>query len=155
MEQVSARPNAVKEWLLSLLLMLLGAAIVWGVASRCQGNDVRDCHFLTFALGVFTIPLLSMLASWQGLAHRLARTLVATLLLLSAYYLFVGHQDHPWFVQPPASGCDGPCFGWYTFELDPPYVTLLIISAIAASLGVILYCCARGLAGLRRKGREA
>jgi len=144
-----------KEWLLSLPLLMVGPAILWGFASSCQGPGSRDCHFLIFALGALVIPLLSMGVSQQGLAQRLLRTLVAAVLMVAAYYLFVSYQDHPWFVQPPAAGCDGPCFGWYTFEFDPPYGSLFIISGLATSFGVLFYFGTQRLAGQCRRRRDS
>ena len=76
-------------------------------------------------------PMLFVFASQKD--KRANIFLALSLLGVNAgYLLFANYMNNPWFMDDP-NNCDGPCFGWYSFEksLIPNIIWLNIIFAIS------------------------
>ncbi len=134
-----------------LITVALGTAGVLAVANNCPPPGQRTCHFKAFTDAAFLFSFLLMLISYQALIRRLIHSSASAIYWLIAYAMFVSYQDHPWFAQAPLDGCDGPCFGWYTFENEPLYMPLFAISMIGLLLGLIAYCGIKGVLQLVRR----
>jgi hypothetical protein len=69
-----------------------------------------------FLLAMFLLPALGLL--WQS-ARVLERILRAGATFGGWWALcaaYVAYRNHPWFAGQETWSCDGPCFGWYSFE---------------------------------------
>jgi len=108
--------------------MLISVTIAVLVATKL--NPIIEDHRNYFAFVMFILPALTFLLCHGTLGKRIVRPVLAISYWLTFYVLFVDYQDRPWFSQEPMS-CDGPCFGWYTFENESIYTPLLVISAIS------------------------
>ena len=138
--------KVTKEWILFLFLLVIGTVLVLIAANKCHVLvDPRDCHFSAFAVASFLFPLFTTVVSRENIAPRLLRAFISAVYLVIAYNIFVGYQDHPWFAQAPPGGCDGPCFGWYTFEFTPPYTILFVLAGKAILIGSIIYALLKGV----------
>lgn len=134
-----------REWIVFLILTVLGTILALIATTKCNMSDPRDCHSWPFAAASFIFPLLMLVVSRESLIPRLTRAFASAVYWFIAYSVFVDYQHRPWFAQVLPGGCDGPCFGWYTFEFDPPYIVLLILSGIAILIGVGVYLSIRGV----------
>ena len=139
-----------KRWYLPLCLAL-GTGVALAIASCCPGPDMRDCHFEAFVGFGFALPCLLVWVSPGSFANRLANSVISAVYWLVVYAVFVGYQEHPWFAQPPEGGCDGPCFGWYTFEYNPPYALLLAVVLSSILLGSIVRLGFQSLVSILQK----
>ncbi|MFT4975639.1 MAG: hypothetical protein ACI8S6_001526 [Myxococcota bacterium] len=100
------------------------------------GDSSPEADASRFALGAALLPGLAALSGGVLQRTRLLWGVSAGLLWVGAYRAFVSYQNHPWLAGPETLTCDGPCFGWYTFEFSPPYLVLAVICGFSAAVGV-------------------
>jgi len=64
------------------------------------------------------LPMLWFLSEEQNRLNYILFILSIAALISIAYLLFVDYMNHPWFAGEDPFTCDGPCYGWYTFQRD-------------------------------------
>lgn len=72
---------------------------------------------------------------------KLSAALVGLFLIVLIFFSmneFWNYQDKPWFSPPETNTCDGPCYGWFSFENDPPWFGVIISGCISLMLGIIV-----------------
>ncbi len=149
MNQSASR--GTREWMAFTLLTLLATALVLAVSSA-NWRYAQGAHANLFAAASFSLPLVAMLFP-GSLPARLIRSAVSALYWPVVYYLFVSYQNHPWFAQMPPGGCDGPCWGWYTFEFEPPFAFMLVAAGLGLMAGITVYFTAHRFVH-RRTGEQ-
>jgi hypothetical protein len=50
---------------------------------------------------------------------------------------FWNYQDKPWFSPPETNTCDGKCYGWFSFENDPPWLKVIITGFVSLCVGIV------------------
>ncbi|MCH9739787.1 MAG: hypothetical protein K0U38_02960 [Epsilonproteobacteria bacterium] len=77
---------------------------------------------LEFNLYPYISALLPFLWYLSKQPHSLVSFTLFTLSLMitinMSYLLFVDYMNKPWFAGEDPFTCDGPCYGWYTFQRD-------------------------------------
>lgn len=109
-------------------------------------------YFLTASLiAVATVCLTS-----RTLTGHLVRGCVSLFAIAMLTELFWNYMDHPWFAGPETQTCDGPCFGWFSFENDSPTIIILLTGVPVTAASGILISAVRTLAtGMRQRLRRS
>jgi len=63
------------------------------------------------------LPIFIIVLGKNHLVKRILFALFIATLLMIGTGMWVDYQNKPWFVEQ-SFNCDGPCYGWYTFEND-------------------------------------
>lgn len=134
------------EWLLLIRLTLFYTFFLL-ISSI---STTRYTHVYLFAFAIALFPAVMVLLSRDRGLLRFVRGGITALYWPAFYWVFVDYHDKPWFVASDPLRCDGPCFGWYTFEFEPPYREFAILSMVSLGIGIVL---ALGLQFLRRSLR--
>lgn len=58
--------------------------------------------------------------------NRLKKGVLAWFIVSLGAGLFWNYKDKPWFSPPDPKTCDGPCYGWFSFENESPAIEILI-----------------------------
>ncbi|MBA3533549.1 MAG: hypothetical protein H0T73_16645 [Ardenticatenales bacterium] len=119
-------------WFLLLLSVLVGS--VWVLANT--EFTTKSHHIELFANAMSLTTLFTIICALDNLKERFARALASLIYWFSFFSLYGSYQDRPWFAQKPAGGCDGPSYGWYTFENPPMYDMLLTVWLFAVVIGI-------------------
>lgn len=82
-------------------------------------------------------PFLYCSLSKRSFIPALIRGIGITFIIIVAMELFWNYQDHPWF-EPPRVNCDGPCYGWFSFENPAPVWDILRIGVTGSIIGTVL-----------------
>lgn len=80
------------------------------------------------------LPASILIFSPKSPLKDLLFSLLVTFVLGVASLLWINYQNKPWFV-PQDWSCDGPCYGWYTFE-DNKEVMVIIHLGLSLSVGL-------------------
>lgn len=118
---------------LSLVLLFLG--IFFFVQGK---EDYVGFFYSATLLGPIGIPFLSK----ERLAKDARNIMIHILLFLTVAILFWNYMDHPWF-SPPMTDCDGPCYGWFSFENSLGAVPLFISSIIFGCISLGIKCISK------------
>jgi hypothetical protein len=117
-------------------LLLLAQAVAFALVSArlLTGGSPEDhvALFLAAACVAVAATAIAIRLPWRKSALAGA---ASALLWVAGYRALVSYLDHPWLAGPETNRCDGPCFGWYTFEFDPPYLLLVVVTFGTACLG--------------------
>lgn len=79
-----------------------------------------------FFMAAFCSLLLVTFTTKSIMSHTV-KSLFGLYIFASAAELYWSYMDHPWFAGPETGTCDGPCFGWFSFENDAPTMWILLL----------------------------
>jgi hypothetical protein len=65
-------------------------------------------------------------------------TLTLLIVINMEYLLFVDYMNKPWFAGEDPFTCDGPCYGWYTYEHNINFEIITNISLQVTSSLILL-----------------
>jgi hypothetical protein len=107
---------------------------------------------ISIALEFNLYPYLSLLTPFLWYITKQKHNIISFLLFIliliivinMEYLLFVDYMNKPWFAGEDPFTCDGPCYGWYTYEhnIDHEIITnigLLVGSSVMLLLANRLY----------------
>lgn len=123
-----------KTWYVWLAL-LISVSILLLLATQFT---VRKDHVYFFITTIALFPLFSLVLSRSYLRERLLRAIGSIGYWFAFYTLFLSYKNRPWFADG-SKDCDGPCFGWYSFENEPVYLELLVVAGVSLGLGLLIY----------------
>ena len=92
-----------------------------------------------FHLAMLLLPAIA--AIWpveKRAATRILRAIATWGLWFGFYVAFVDYANHPWFAGPETNTCDGPCFGWYSFENESNFGLNAAIGCVSLAVGALL-----------------
>ena len=123
-----------KEWAFVLVLLVAGTGLLFYLVPRTS----KGAHINLFGLAILTCPFLVLVLSKDSFGASLTRAIVAAIYWFGFYAIFVDYIDHPWFAGPETNACDGPCFGWYSFENEPRHLCLIVAATVSLFLGLLV-----------------
>ena len=123
-----------KEWAYFLVLLGVGTGLTFYLLAHTS----KGTHFDFFALGILVYPFLALVWSKDSFGASLTRAVVAAVYWFAFYALFVDYKNHPWGAGPETWTCDGPCFGWYSFENPSCHLCLVIVATVSLLLGLLV-----------------
>ena len=132
--------SPVSKWTNWALLMALGTLVVVVLCERAAYAESDASLFMGYE---FLVPLMTFVLNWNRWYAALM-SIASGLWCGLAYWLYVGYQDRPWFAVADRVRDDGPSFGWYTFEFDPPYLIVFIVAGLSVVLAVFIKAAAVG-----------
>ena len=136
--------QASKEWFYFLALLVIGTGLIFYLVP----STGKGAHLFLFGLVITIGPFLALVLSKSGFGASLTRAAVATVYWFGFYTLFVDYMNHPWGAGPETNKCDGPCFGWYSFENEACHLCLIAAATVSLLLGLlVLYFRASSAAG--------
>lgn len=110
--------NSIYQW-----VFLIGpcSVITGGVIFH---RGYQEGYATYFLIASYLVPILSALTTKKLFIHILKSILgIVTISVLTE--VFWGYMDKPWFSPPETYTCDGPCYGWFSFENFPPTINIL------------------------------
>ncbi len=130
------------DWSIFVLLLIVGSALVLFATSQHVYKEQDNVYF---ALAMLMLPALTLLISCERFGTRLVRAVLTISYWFIFYTQYVSYQNHPWFALPDPRGCDGPCFGWYSFENPPIYGVLFVVGIMSLLGGSVIYALVLGV----------
>jgi hypothetical protein len=123
-----------------VLLLVCGTSLTLFATTQRLYKEEDNGYF---ALTMLVLPVLVFLVARARLGTRFARAGLTILYWLAFYAMYVDYQNRPWFAVADPRGCDGPCFGWYSFENAPIYGILLVFGSLSlvSALGIYALLC--------------
>lgn len=118
-------------WFASVVMQALGLII-----TAITPNVTQD--FATpFAISALVLPALYLIISRSFRFTAIATVLfgISTLLFM---HLCWDYADKSWFSPPESNNCDGPCYGWFSFERDMPIWQIIIAIGISLIIGGVV-----------------
>ncbi len=123
-----------KEWSFFLGLLGAGTGLIFYLVPRTD----KGAHLYLFGLATVIYPFLALVLSKGSFGAGLTRACAAALYWFGFYTLFVDYLNHPWGAGPETNACDGPCFGWYSFENEACHLCLVIVATVSLLLGLLV-----------------
>ena len=102
--------------------------LVWSISTHTGYKEGYAGYFLVTAL----ISILIVTVTTKIFEEHLVRCSLGLGLTLISMWVFWDYMDHPWFAGPETYTCDGPCFGWFSFENDN--IGIFILAFIGAPI---------------------
>ena len=146
-EQYHMPSRKAIEWSIFLLLLIVGTALVLFATSQHVSKEQDNVYF---ALAMLILPAITFLLSCERFGMRLVRAVLTISYWFIFYAQYVSYQNRPWFAIPDRGRCDGPCFGWYSFENPPISGVLLVVGVMSLLGGSVIYALVLGVRRLWR-----
>jgi hypothetical protein len=116
-----------------LIVVFFAAGVIY---NRISGgmNDFYGSLLVTIAI---IAPAFHLFID-TGRTLRLffcSAVIISTILAIG--FLFWDYMDKPWFSPSGNFNCDGPCFGWFSFENEFQWQTIIIAGTASSAAGLI------------------
>jgi hypothetical protein len=131
------------SWAFTIAIALSSLIVAIGIWQHPGPQVSSDYHYY-FGYGLIAAPLIIFLLSKGRIWQDIGFSAIAIALIILAAQLFWHYQDRPWF-DPPRQNCDGPCYGWFSFENELLVKELLVVGGGAILVGLVLKIVKRRL----------
>ncbi len=109
--------------------------IVGGILFHAGTKEDYSIYFIGAA--ILSPFLVTLLATKKNRSSAALVGLAMVFIINFATNTFWDYQDKPWFSGPETYTCDGPCYGWFSFENDSPKYWVLLSGFISLIIGII------------------
>lgn len=106
---------------------------IWQHSGPQDSGEYHSYFIYGLIAAILIIFLLSQDKIWQDLGF----SGISIAIIIIAAQLFWNYKDRPWF-EPPRTNCDGPCYGWFSFENQLMIELLVIVSLVTVGIGLLL-----------------
>lgn len=94
-------------------------------------NGYKESYGTYFVEPALIGPAILLIFSKRSFTKNLLSSLLLIFLLILSSELFWNYMDKPWFSPPEPNNCDGPCYGWFSFENNSPFFEVLLVGGIS------------------------
>ena len=118
-----------------LAITITALVVVLGILFH-QGS--KEDYYNYFALAILIAPILIISLSnnkWHKDITQVVFVIIVIVLLALAFW---DYKDKPWLSSPDNGNCDGPCYGWFSFENELKFLPLIITSIVSSIIGFII-----------------
>lgn len=123
-------------WAFTIAMFVAAIVISIGIWQHSGPEYSSDYHYY-FGNGLIAAILIIFLLSQGKIWQDLGFSGISIAIIIIAAQLFWDYKDRPWF-EPPRTNCDGPCYGWFSFENPLLIEQLVIFSFIKVAIGLVL-----------------
>lgn len=112
--------------------------IVIRIAINNITNGYKENSGSYFVEPALICPVILLFFSKRSFTKNLLFSFFFIFLLIASSEIFWGYMDKPWFSPPESYTCDGPCYGWFSFENDSPFFSIFLAGGISIIIGSLL-----------------
>lgn len=101
-------------------------------------NGSKESYGAYFVEPALIGPAILLIFSKRSFTKNLLSSLLLIFLLIFSSELLWNYMDKPWFSPPEPNNCDGPCYGWFSFENNSPLFEVLLAGGISVLTGSLI-----------------
>lgn len=118
--------NTLPQYAIGILI--IGAVLLY---------RITDTFDFLHVINVFSliVPALFLIGSKYHFIKASLFSLLYTVIFFLITSMWIDYQNQPWFTIQSWS-CDGPCYGWYTFENGKGYSIFYPIASLFAGFTI-------------------
>ncbi len=120
------------------VFILSALYILFGILISNLTNGYKEGYGSYFINPAFFGPAILIIFSKRSFTQNLLSSLLLIFLLTLSSELFWNYMDKPWFSPQESNNCDGPCYGWFSFENDSPLFIVLLTGGLSIILGSLI-----------------
>jgi hypothetical protein len=104
-----------------------------------------------FLLCALVLPGVVVIFARKKYWINLLLSFACLFLIVVIMHGYWGYMDKPWFSPPEDFSCDGPCYGWFSFENSAPTIEVVSVGVISIVIGSFVKVTSFSAKKLRHK----
>lgn len=128
-KELKPKSNFILALTVTALVLILGVLFHQGY---------KEDYYNYFALAVLIAPVLIISLSNNKWNKDIAQVVFVIIIVILSAIAFWDYKEKPWFSPLDDGSCDGPCYGWFSFENELRILPLIVTGIASSIMGFII-----------------